>query len=352
MKMSAYRKKLLGRQMITRAAVAAAMVALLGVGGWAYISAVKPPPVAAAMPQKFDPGAARGIRIESAVGRLDLQKIGTNWYLRNKQNYPVSSVMAGNTLYAIAQLKNEGVQAEGAVKLQEAGLASDNPARLHIAIYSESGAVLNEWYLGRHTDDGEILASLPNDDKVYRLQVTQIPPPQLSDWMPDFLLELRGKNFSTIHLGVDNPDNVQLIHTDPATEAWRVKNIPKKRQLRADSGIVKLPRIFRNAAAMDVQKLGALRPDSPARWRSHFVTADGLRLILTQAPAGGKIWTHFFAEAILPSQQAAAQVWNNYYGQWAYAMGKEFDKLIGLTIQDITEPEIETAPVKKSKRVG
>jgi hypothetical protein len=257
------------------------------------------------------------------------------WFMANQNNYPVSSTLVDNVLQSLRQVQNKGVQAWGQGKVVESGLEVENKNVLRLQLRGEANQVLADWLIGREIGYQEFLAREASSDQILNLRIPQMPKIDITYWLAQIWHGLEDTEFNQITLGMGEAQSIELVRTDTDQQAWKIANLPRGRELRADSQIVKLPNLFVGQLFKSVAPLSNLKIAAAQRWRSRFVTSDGIAITITQARDNGKTYTHFAAATADPTRVDWMNKFNAAHGAWAYEMGEDFNTLLSLRLPSI-----------------
>lgn len=261
---------------------------------------------------------------------IHLSKSEKNWTLKNYNDYPVDPVLAENILRSLNGIKTNGVQAWGKEKIAESNLDPESPGAMRLQLRDDANKIAADWVLGREIGYQEFLARETSSDQIQSLHMPQTLKADLKYWIADFWLGADRLDWDKIAIGLDEQQSIQLARADPAQQAWKIENLPRGRELRADSDVVKIPNLLVNELFTGAVRLETLPVESAQRWRSRFTAGQKIELAITQARANGKTYTHFAATALGPDQQQFASRFNAAHGTWAYEMSDEFNNLLSL----------------------
>ncbi|TAH35368.1 MAG: hypothetical protein EYC62_04950 [Alphaproteobacteria bacterium] len=295
----------------------------------------KPPVYVAQELSRIEPTQVAQIVLRQNDKTVHLFRSNGLWFMANQNNYPVSNTLVDNVLQSLKQIQNKGVQAWGEGKVAESGLDADNKNVLRLQLRGEANQVIADWLIGREIGYQEFLARETSSDQILNLRIPQMPKIDLNYWQAQIWQGLEDSEFNQIILGVGEPQSIELTRTDATQQAWKIANLPRGRELRADSQIVNVPNIFVGQLFQSVTPLSNLKIAGTQRWRNQFFTSDGITIIITQARQADKTYTHFAASGADPTRQDWINRFNAAHGAWAYDMGNDFNMLLSLRMPSI-----------------
>ncbi len=277
------------------------------------------------------------------------------WYLKEKNGYPVPVEIVRAVAAGVAQLR--AVEAKTARPALYGRLKVGDPTKKNskgalVELFDAKGAKMAAIISGLdksgYFDIGDVYVRRPDEDRAWLARGKVPVPDKQVGWLNQMIVEVDLPRVRETTLNVPGQKPLRVFKKTDDDRDFTLEGMPKGYELKELFGAEDISRAIQQLSFEDVKPLSEIGIDLSATPRAHHVTFDGLIVDVWAKDVGGKLWVAVKAQAD-PAPKAPKKVdkakvekdiakINGTTHGWAYTLNAFETKNLRKTMAGMIQP--------------